>query len=142
MQEIIPIRVCRPLRWLFTLIWTSLFMIILVQPESQPVINTGIPPAPPTLGREILFSTLHIISFALTTLLWLWTLCGHLAPAFALGAAVVLVLLLAISTELAQGHSPGRSPQLSDMIANAAGMIVGLWLYRQKIKTWLYHDKL
>ena len=47
------------------LAWTVWISIILIQPESRPVIDIGLRPAPPTLECELVFTTLHITAFSL-----------------------------------------------------------------------------
>ncbi|MCU0513879.1 MAG: VanZ family protein [Anaerolineae bacterium] len=114
----------RPVRWLVLTLWMILFIIVLVQPEGRPLIPTGIPPGPQSLERDLFFTALHLIGFGTTTALWAWALGGHLAWHPAVITAVMVALLLSLWTEWAQSFTPDRHPQVSDLIANAAGALL------------------
>lgn len=118
-----------PFRWLITLVWTIFLTVILVQPENQPLIPTGVQPGPPSWQRELYFSSLHLLFFGLTSALWSWALYKHLSLLQSVCVAVVLVFCLGLVTELAQGRIPGRSPQLIDMLANGIGALFGAWIF-------------
>lgn len=130
MQTIIKIINSWPVRWAVTLLWTAVLVIILVQPENQPIINTGVQPAPPTLEREIAFTSLHVVSFFITTSLWIWTLTGFPhsdAPHQGkLWVAVSIALSIGFVTEGLQSNVPGRALQLTDFIANGCGVAFAL----------------
>lgn len=129
MSWILPLYDSRAIRWTITLFWTVFLTILLVQPETQPIIPTGIQPAPPSLIREVLFSIVHLIMFGITSFLW----CIALESYFDLRLTLLSVALFIISygfvTELAQGMSPGRTSQIWDIIANVIGNMIGITLY-------------
>lgn len=118
-------------RWVLTLLWTAYFFVLLVQPQGQPIINTGLPPGPPSLQREILFTSLHILTFAFTTLLWIWAWLTQVEWRRALFISALMIMTLGVSTELWQATVPGRSTQIWDMSANLLGVAVGGWLAAQ-----------
>lgn len=113
-----------PVRWLAALFWTVWIGILLVQPERQPLIYTGIPPAPSTLEREILFTTAHIIAFIALTGLWRWALLAHLSPLKALMAAAGFALVFGAVTEWLQNFAPDRHASMIDLAANVLGVLV------------------
>ena len=80
----------RPLRWLLSVAWTVFLCIVLLQPESDPVISLGLPSGPQTLAREAFFTTLHVLAFALTCTLWYWTWRGHAAFRKSLALACIM----------------------------------------------------
>jgi VanZ family protein len=129
MSWTLPFFDSRSLRWATTLLWTIFLTILLLQPETQSIIPTGIQPAPPSIERELFFSTIHLIMFGITAFLW----CLALETYFELRLTLVSVGLFIISygfvTELAQGMIPGRAPQIWDMIANAIGVMIGIAVY-------------
>jgi len=118
----------RPLRWLVALAWTVFISIILVQPEQQPVINTGIPPGPNTLEREIIFTTLHLIAFGTTCAVWFWAWFGHLSLMKSLLFALVIAVVIGSVTEYLQTFAPDRHPSLIDFLANAVGAVIMAWV--------------
>lgn len=125
MQAILNIFDFWLMRWSITLGWTAVLVIILVQPEAQPIVNTGVQPAPPSFQRELAFVTLHIVSFCLTTLLWIWAV--RQSP---LWGALSVALLIGIVTEFLQALAPGRTPQLIDFLANGLGVLVAFLSWR------------
>lgn len=120
----------RILRWVLALSWTFYLTVLLLQPEMNPVIPTGIPTAPPSFEREILFTIAHLIFFGLTALFWCLALEKELSPTMALLIAALFLCSYGFVTELAQATVPGRSPQLGDILANITGIGIGLALYR------------
>ena len=54
-----------PARWSLAIGWSLLLTLLLLQPEADPLIDLGLPGGQ-SLGREILFSALHLLAFALT----------------------------------------------------------------------------
>lgn len=122
----------RPLRWLVTIAWTIFISIVLVQPENQPVINTGIPPGPNTLEREIVFTTLHLIAFGTTCAVWFWAWFGHLSFVRSLMIAVVIAIIIGSVTEYLQTFAPDRHPSFIDFAANAFGALIMAYVIWRK----------
>jgi VanZ family protein len=120
----------RILRWAFALVWTFYLTVLLLQPEMQPIIPTGIQPAPPSFEREILFTIAHLIFFSLTAIFWCLALEKELSLSMALLIAAIFLCSYSFVTELAQATVPGRSPQIGDMLANLTGICIGLALFR------------
>lgn len=120
----------RFIRWGIALAWTLYLTILLLQPELQQLIPTGIPPAPPSLEREIFFTVMHLFFFGTTAVLWCFALEKELAPTMALLIAAIFLLSFGFVTELAQGTVAGRTPQMGDMLANITGVCLGLALFR------------
>jgi VanZ family protein len=119
-------------RWLMALAWTVWISIILIQPESQPVIDIGVRPAPPSLEREIVFTTLHIIAFSLMTGLWWWAFYERWPLKRALIAAVILAIIMGAFTESMQSFAPDRYPSWNDFIANFTGALLTAYsIYRR-----------
>lgn len=125
----------RLIRWSVTILWTVFISILLVQPEKQPLIDIGIQPAPITLEREILFTTLHLIAFAITCVLWFWAWFGHLNLSKSLILAIVISIILGTTTEYLQIYSPDRYPSLIDYLANCLGAsLAGYVIWRKQEK--------
>ncbi len=128
----------RPLRWLGAIVWTIFISILLVQPEQQPLIQTGIPPGPNTLEREIFFTTLHLVAFGATCTVWFWAFFGHIAFVRSLVIAVVIAVIIGSVTEYLQTFSPDRYPSLIDFLANAIGAFIMayiIWRNQHLIQT-------
>ena len=122
--------------WVLTVSWMVFLTIVLLQSQTQPIINTGIPAAPPSFKRELFFSSMHLIFFGFTACLWVMALSQHLPLRDALIATFVLLVAYGVLTEILQGRSPGRSPQVTDLIANTTGILVGMAiLYRMVFRT-------
>ena len=123
-----------PVRWLIAIIPTMLLTVLLLQPENQPIIPTGVQPAPPSLGREILFSTMHVLTFAFTA--WLWCFALNITADSKPQLIILVICLLAygLSVEYLQSSVPGRTAQWWDMLANSIGIISAcfIWIWFQK----------
>lgn len=119
----------RFLRWGLALAWTFFLTVLLLQPEVNQIIPTGIAPAPPSFEREALFTVAHLICFSLTALLWGFALSKDVPLTMSLVIAAVFLLSYGFVTELAQGNVAGRSPQLGDIVANITGIVIGLSLF-------------
>lgn len=117
-----------PVRWLLAFSWTLWLTIILIQPEARPVIDIGVRPAPPSLEREIVFTTGHVVGFALMTGLWWWALVERLSLTRALVAAMLVAFGVGTFSELMQTQTLDRHPSLIDFAANGVGAAVFAWL--------------
>ncbi len=123
------------LRWTLAPAATALLVVLLLQPEQQPIINTGIPPGPPSLERDLFFITGHILWFALLVVLWRWTLTMRFYPSSALLLAILIALVVGTSTEFAQTLVPGRGATLVDLLANYMGIafaVIGVRYYETR----------
>lgn len=139
MATILPLIQNRPLRWIIALCWTAFMAVLLVQPENQPIISTGIPPAPPTLGRELLFTAGHLIGFSVTCALWFWAWFGHLNLVNSLLMSITITVVFGSITEYLQAYSPERSPSLFDFLANCAGALFVayiIWKKQSDVTRW------
>ena len=117
-----------PVRWLIALAWLVILTILLLQPIENPIIPTGVKPAPPSFIRELYFSTAHGIIFSITAVIWTWTLNKHFSLRKAAWIAVIGLFFYGICTEYAQSLTPGRAPQRIDILANLIGASIGAWL--------------
>lgn len=122
-------------RALGALIYTTVMLIVLLQPESSPIIPV-IPPPGQSIGREILFSTIHFLAFGCLSALWYWTFRSwHQAK----GAAIIafcIAVTLGLTSESLQSLVPGRNVQFIDLVANVSGSLLGLYLV-QNIRRFL-----
>ena len=126
-----------PIRWLLAIAYTLLITVILLQSAVQPVIDTGIPPGPPSFERELFFSIMHVLGFGLLTVLWWWALLVYLPHRRALIVAVVIALVFGAVTEWLQGFAPDRAVQITDFLANCAGVAFAGWgLQTSTIRHW------
>jgi VanZ family protein len=119
------------LRLLYALAWTALVTLVLVQSSSHPVVGPAAPPGPPTLEREILLTSGHVVAFSILTFLWWWALIP--LSSYALTQAIMIGLILGIVTEWAQTLVPDRSASLFDMATNTVVIGLTAWVIRSKI---------
>ena len=119
-------------RWTLAIGWTLLLTLFLLQPEAEPLIDLGLPRGESSLQRELFFSALHLLAFALTCLMWFWTF--HFASKLKrrLLAAVVIAISLGIVTEALQSLTLDRHASVIDLIANIAGALVAARLLWQR----------
>ena len=113
-------------RWIVLTVWMAVFLTYLLQSEGSPVLSTGITPGPPTPAREAFFTAIHLIAYAVTTLLWAWALITIMPLKRTLIVTFGLVLSMSFLTELAQTLTPDRHFQLIDLAANLGGLLLGL----------------
>ncbi|MCY3867548.1 MAG: VanZ family protein [Chloroflexi bacterium] len=123
-----------PARWTLAIGWTLLLTLFLLQPEAEPLIDLGLPRGESTLQRELFFSALHLLAFALTCFIWFWTIHSALTLGRRLLAAVLIAISLGIVTEALQSLTLDRHASLIDLIANIAGALVAARLIWQRYK--------
>lgn len=116
------------LRYSVAILWTVFFFIVLTQSSYHPVINTGIPPGPPSLEREIVFTSLHIMGFAWTTMLW-WWVTGQSKQSLII--ALVIALTMGVVTEYLQVFAGDRNVTITDVIANFTGATMAALFIRR-----------
>ena len=68
----------RLLRWTAAIAWSIWISILLIQSEANPIISLGLPSGPQTFARELFFTCLHLLAFAITCTLWQWALSASL----------------------------------------------------------------
>jgi VanZ family protein len=118
------------IRWAMALGWTILLIILLVQPAEQPLVNTGIPPAPPSIERELAFTIGHIFTFTLLAGTWYWALIQHTSYTRAMWILAFVILLLGGVTEWAQGFVANRNSGWGDFFANCIGLLLVILFVR------------
>lgn len=119
-----------PACWSLAIGWTLLLTLLLLQPEAEPLIDLGLPGGQ-SLWREILFSALHLLAFALTCVLWFWTLRSVLPPRKSLLVAATIALALGMITEGLQSLTLDRHTSVIDFLANIGGVLIAgrmIWL--------------
>lgn len=119
------------LRFVYALVWTALVTLLLVQSSSHPVVGPAAPLGQPSLEREILLTSGHIIAFSILTFLWWWALLR--ISQHPLTMAIVIGLILGIVTEWAQSFVPDRSASLFDLATNIVVIGVTAWLIRSQM---------
>ena len=117
------------IRWIVLTVWMAVFLTYLLQTEAAPILATGIPPGPPSPARDALFTTIHLLAYTMTTILWAWALITMMPLKRALTVTFVIVLSMGILTELGQSLLPDRHVQLIDLAANFGGLILGLAIF-------------
>ena len=103
-------------RWLPLLVWMGL--IYWFSDQSQPFTM------PQSWLQDVVGVAGHFTGYAVLALLWR----RALAPRRAATLAFVLTLLYALSDEFHQTFVPGRSGNVPDLLVDAAGAGLGLWL--------------
>lgn len=112
------------IRWLLAILWSLLLTLFLLQPEADPLIDLGLPRGDSTIQRELFFSALHLLAFALTCMMWFWALRGRFNPRSSLFAAIFIAIALGIVTEALQSLTLDRHASLIDLIANIGGALI------------------
>ncbi len=112
------------LRWLLAILWSLLLTLFLLQPEADPLIDLGLPRGDSTVQRELFFSALHLLAFALTCMMWFWALLGAFNPPISLFAAIFIAIALGIVTEALQSLTLDRHASLIDLSANIGGALI------------------
>lgn len=124
------VHILRLLSRFLAIAWTIVLTVMLLQAELKPLIPTGIPPAPPSIERELLFSLLHVIAFGLLFGLWVLSFIEQVPLKRLLLVCFICLLLYGIGIELIQAQSAaGRSAQITDILANGLGMGLAAYGY-------------
>ncbi|MDE2852705.1 MAG: VanZ family protein [Chloroflexota bacterium] len=132
MDRLLPIGQMTPARWALAIGWTLLLTLLLLQPETNPVIDLGLPRGDSSLQREIFFSALHLLAFALTCLLWFWALTGAFTLRTSLFIAVLIAIALGVLTESLQTLTQDRHASWIDLLANSLGaMAAARFIWRR-----------
>ena len=71
---------------------------------------------------------LHIPAYAILAFLWRWSL-NRMRPRLAVLLSLILTMTFGVTQEWAQSLVPGRFASLSDILFDAVGAVIGLWLY-------------
>ncbi len=121
-----------PVRWTLAIGWTLLLTLFLLQPEADPLIDLGLPRGESTLPRELFFSALHLLAFALTCFIWFWALRRIFNPQLRLLAAALTAIGLGIITETLQTLTLDRHASVIDLIANIGGALIAARLIWQR----------
>jgi len=117
----------RPLRWAAAIVWSIWITILLIQPEADPIINLGLPTGPQTFLRELFFTCMHLLAFAITCALWQWALSASMQIHASIALACIIAIVLGGCTEYLQTLSPDRYPSWTDLIANCYGSLLAAW---------------
>ncbi|HVS01943.1 MAG TPA: VanZ family protein [Thermoanaerobaculia bacterium] len=107
-------------RDLLALGWAALVGWLLTAPAPAAV---PVPPWVPAWAAAVADEAVHAVLFAVLALTTHRALAGHRLPAPLLLATALTVAYGAV-TELAQRGVPGRSAELSDLLADALGALV------------------
>jgi len=121
-----------PVRWTLAISWTLLLTLFLLQPEADPLIDLGLPRGESTILRELFFSALHLLAFALTCFMWFYALRGAFKARLRLLAALLIAIALGIITEALQTLTLDRHASLIDLIANIGGALIAARLIWQR----------
>ena len=132
-QHMITLLKKPPMRWMLAIIWTIIITILLLQPGDKPVFDPGgMLEGPESLGREIFFTTIHLIAFSMTCAIWFWTWYGHLNLTRSLLLSSGLTIIFGIVTEYLQSYASDRSPSVIDFTANCLGALLIAYLIWRK----------
>lgn len=71
----------------------------------------------------------HAAGYALLGAAYLWALAGRRPTGRAVLGAAALALLYSATDELHQTLTPGRHPSVADVGIDAAGAVLGAWLF-------------
>lgn len=121
----------RLIRYGAAILWATLATIALLQSSTQPVLGPPAPAEPPDLFREIVLTSLHVLTFMIFSALWWWAFVATLPSRRAVILTAIIAISLGTITEYAQIYVPDRSATLTDLAANYIAVLMTLW--------WLYH---
>ena len=119
------------LRWSSAISWTLLLSLFLLQPEADPLIDLGLPRGPNTIQRELFFSALHLLAFALTCFIWYGAFRCAFNPRNSLVSALLVASALGLVTEALQTLTLDRHASAIDLIANVCGALIAAWYIRR-----------
>ncbi|MFN8371940.1 MAG: VanZ family protein [Anaerolineae bacterium] len=124
MEKLFALRESSPLRFGAALGYTLFVIIILIQPNRQPVIDLHIARETPSLLDQVWFGVGHTLLFAAMALIWFWSFYQRLPlyPAAVMAASVAL--LVGMGTEIGQFIVSSRDPSLWDLGADAFGILL------------------
>ena len=108
--------------WLPLLAWMGIIFWFSSQPQPFEM--------PESWQQELVGKAGHMIGYAGLSLLWWRALAAHRSTSErrVLALAFLLTVLYAVSDEYHQTFVPGRSGSLMDVLIDAAGAGIGLWL--------------
>lgn len=108
--------------WLPLLAWMGIIFWFSSQPQPFEM--------PESWQQELVGKAGHVVGYAGLGLLWWRALAAHrsISERRVLALAFFLTVLYAISDEYHQTFVPGRSGSLMDVLIDAAGAGIGLWL--------------
>ena len=69
---------------------------------------------------------LHVITYAVLAVLWMWTLAGIESLPQRIALSFVLALVLGVVLEWYQTTVPGRYGTITDILLNTVGIVAGL----------------
>ena len=118
-------------RWLMTLSWTTLIIIILLKPGSKVEnyelsFNAFISSffSFPLSDKWVAIEAIvHVFLFGILTYLWHWSLIMSYAKKNAVLLAISVAVLLGIGTEVGQ-YFVSRGSLLLDLLANILGVVI------------------
>lgn len=126
MNKLLSLLESAPLRSGIALGYTLFVIIILVQPNRQPVIDLHIARETPGLMDQLWFGVGHMMLFAVMALMWLWSFYQRLPLFPALVMAFSVTLLVGVGTEIGQFLISSRDPSLFDLFADFVGTMLPL----------------
>ena len=71
---------------------------------------------------------LHIVTYAIFVLLWMWTLAGIESVPARIATSFILAMSLGTALEWHQTTIPGRYGTLADVLLNLAGCVIGVFI--------------
>ena len=122
------------LSWSAALVWSLLLTIVLLQGEADPIIDLGIPRGENTLARELAFSALHLVAFAVTGWLWFYAFAARYSWRVSLVAGTAIAIALGCSTEALQSLRPDRYASWLDFAANITGALLAARIIWWRVK--------
>jgi VanZ family protein len=114
-------------RWMLTLTWTAIDMILMLSPGSKGSVageTSGL-----FGGTDITDAIGHVILKAILVLLWCWMLSHYTSLENFIRWVAIGGLTWAVVAELAQFFVPDRGVSVLDLAANILGVLIGLKIY-------------
>lgn len=132
MAKYLTLKQSPTVRWVLTILWSILTLILFLTPSGD---GTPVTFISELFGGTTLTDAIgHVIIHSALSFLWLWT--AHLYIQDPARMIISGGVVLATTGELLQLYIPGRGSSLLDMVANSIGIFIGVWLY-YKFKNFL-----
>ena len=111
----------------FRVVALSVYMVLILWVSLKPVVSTG--EASPV--KETLHNVCHVPAYSVLIFLIIGVFMVYDVKSGLFVKAFIFSMLYGILMEFLQGFVPGRTPSLGDVILNAAGALIMIFLIKK-----------